>query len=73
MAALPTNVAKHPNRRRTYIAYDREGYAFRVTPIAGGWIASASHAGAARDSRRFEGKTLAIVAHVIGRSGPLSD
>ena len=68
MPSLPANVNKHPAYSRTYIAYDRSGYAFRVVPITGGWYASPSHAAQANDWRRFEGKTLAIVAHVIGRT-----
>lgn len=74
MARLPDNVERNPLYRRTYIGYDRDGYAFRITPTDGGWTARPSHAAASTDWRRFEGKTLAIVAHVIGRTTlPASD
>lgn len=69
MAALPHNIERHPMLPRTYVGYDRDGYAFRVARVDGGWRAAPSHAAQAKDWRRFEGRTLAIVAHVMSRSG----
>lgn len=66
---MPHNLDKHPKQPGCYIAYDAQGFAFRIKRNgAGGWWATPSHAGAAYDLRGFTCRTLRDAAAKVGAS-----
>lgn len=65
---MAPNLEKHPLHRGAYIAYDSEGFAFRVRKTAYGWQANPSHAGAQFDPRSFLYAKLRDVAAAVGAS-----
>lgn len=68
---LAPNLERHPLHKGGYIAYDAQGYAFRVDrALAGGWRARPSHAGAAGDYRLIYGRTLGELASKVAASHP---
>jgi hypothetical protein len=64
------NLEKHPTRVRTYIAYDAQGRAFRITPSGVRWEARPSYSGADRqqDPRYFFAGSLREIAAHVGAS-----
>jgi len=62
---MPANVERNPRHAGEYIAYDAEGFAFRVYRKATIWRAFPSHAGMRSDARRFRANTLRAVAAMI--------
>jgi hypothetical protein len=69
MATLAHNIERYLGKRGVYIAYDAQGFAFRVVKTGfGGWEAAPSHASRDFDNRRFKGATLNALAEKIARS-----
>jgi hypothetical protein len=62
------NLEKHPTIRGAWIAYDAEGFAFRIHRANPGYAAHASHAGKAHDARRFRADRLKDCAAQIAAS-----
>lgn len=63
------NLERHPLHKGQYIAYDRQGLAFRVDrALSGGWRARPSHAAASADYRLIYAPTLAALAGKVGES-----
>lgn len=67
---LPHNAERHPIHRGEYIAYDADGYAFRVRhPTSGNsWVVYPTHYGRADDGRIFGAKTIARIAEKLRQS-----
>ena len=66
---MAPNLERHPARKGEYIAYDKQGFAFRVDKaLGGGWRAKPSHAGKACDYRLIYAPTLAAIAGKVGAS-----
>ena len=63
------NLEKHPTIQGAYIAYDKDGFAFRVFKAHPGYAAWPSHAGKDTDFRRFRAMRLKDIANTIGQSG----
>lgn len=62
------NLDKHPTRKSCYIAYDAQGFAFRVEKGIRRWHAYPSHAAQATDERRFTAERLRDCAAKVGKS-----
>lgn len=62
------NLDKHPTIKGAWIAYDANGFAFRIHRANPGYAATASHADKANDARRFRADTLKACAALIGAS-----
>ena len=68
MGYLAPNMEKHRYLAKTYIAYDADGFSFRVMRNSShhAWFAHANYAMSVIDERRFRGDTLAEIAAKIG-------
>jgi hypothetical protein len=64
------NCEKHPTRAKTYIVYDKTGFAFRAQRDGanGRWIARPSHMGAQSDHRYFSAAKLDDLCDIVGTS-----
>ncbi len=67
---MEQNCERHPTIKGAYIAYDAQGFAFRIHRANPGYAAIASHAGKASDPRRFRADTLKACAKMIAASKP---
>jgi len=81
MPKLAYNLERHPTVKGAFIAYDAQGYAFRVTGYSGNWMARPSYYGAppspcalglpsTTDLRLFMAATLNALAAKVGASEP---
>lgn len=60
---------KHSLHKGQYIAYDKEGFAFRIDrALGGGWRAKPSHAAAKSDYRLFYARTLKGLGDKVAES-----
>jgi hypothetical protein len=62
------NLERHPLHRHAYVAYDADGFAFRIARCGYGFMATPSHAGAAGDRRGYQADRLRDLAAIVGRS-----
>ena len=70
MAALPSNCERSPFTGK-HIAYDSEGFAWRISKIGiQGWEAKPSHLKRTDDKRYAKADTLKELCSVIGKSVP---
>ena len=70
MAGLPSNCDRNPLSGK-YIAYDKEGFAWRVSKTGfGGWEGQPSHLKHKEDKRYAKENTLKELCDRIGQSVP---
>jgi len=66
---MAPNLERNPAHKGAYIAYDKQGFAFRIDKaLSGGWRARPSHMAAQSDYRLFFAPTLSAIAGKVGAS-----